>query len=427
MLVGLGLLFSAEAAFGQSIYVPKGKEDAEPEPLVLKLPYAFYNQSFGGAVAGVYGATGWPQKQSTFVATVIGGTGPAVAGYFVGQNFQMPLIDRLFLDPIIALSHFGTIDSYGNGNPNFRGQQAGTNDSDKNNFVEGYGNDNFAYLNFKYLLPIGHGKEVINAYVMDRGLLYKGATGGTSYNPLESGKTFVEVQPFLRDQTIDAKYGDFARRTNGVNFTLRYQNADFPANPSQGNTIRLRYSEDWGWFGSTTPYNVISGEYSQYINLGTTDRFRQMVLALDFWTADVPSWDESNVQGGQQIFHRPPPFQGANLGGLWRMRAYPTGRYNDRAAIYYCGELRLTPQWNPFTQIEWVEKYLGVAWWQWVFFTEVGRVAPSWTLDRLHEHMKMDAGVGVRAMVKGLVVRIDLAGSSESWGVNMMLSQPFQW
>jgi hypothetical protein len=53
------------------------------------------------------------------------------------------------------------------------------------------------------------------------------------------------------------------------------------------------------------------------------------------------------------------------------MRAYPTGRYNDRAAIYYCGELRLTPEWNPFAKIEWVEKYLGVAWWQWVFFTEV--------------------------------------------------------
>ncbi len=29
--------------------------------------------------------------------------------------------------------------------------------------------------------------------------------------------------------------------------------------------------------------------------------------------------------------------------------------------------------------------------------------------------------------MKGLMVRIDLAGSSESWGVNMMLSQPFQW
>ena len=112
---------------------------------------------------------------------------------------------------------------------------------------------------------------------------------------------------------------------------------------------------------------------------------------------------------------------------LWRMRAYPTSRFNDRSAIYYCAEIRLTPEWNPFARIGWVEKYLGVAWWQWVVFTEVGRVAPSWSFSELHSHMKFDLGAGVRAMVKGLVVRIDLAGSSESWNVSMMVSQPFQW
>lgn len=425
--MALWLFISAGSALGQSIYVARGKEDAPHEPMILAVPYAFYNEGFGGAVAAVYGATGWPQKQSTFVATVIAGTNTAGAGYFLGQNFQMPLIDRLFLDPIIGISHFGTLDSYQNGNPDFRGQQAGTNDSSVDNFVQGTGNDNFAYLNFRYLLPLGHGKEVINTYVLDRGLLYKGATGGTSWNPLISGKTFIEVQPFARAQTIDASYGDFTRRTNGLNFSLRYNNMDFVPNPSTGNTIRLRYSEDWGWFSSTVPYNVVSGEYSHYINLGATDRFRQRVLALDFWTADVPSWNDSEVQGGQTVFHRPPNFQGANLGGLWRMRAYPTGRYNDRSAIYYCAEARVIPEWNPFAHIGWVEKYLTVAWWQWVVFAEAGRVAPSWTFETLHKNMKFDLGAGVRAMVKGLIVRIDLAGSSESYGVNMMVSQPFQW
>ena len=427
LLAGLFLFFSQGAAFGQSVYVEKGKEDVEPQPQILKVPYAFYNATYGASVAGVYGATGWPQKQSVFMATVMTGSNGSVGGYFFGKDFQMPLIDRLFLDPIIGLSYSGQIDSFVNGNPNFRGQQAGTNDSDKNNFVEGYGLDNFAYLNFKYLLPIGHGKEIINTTVLDRGLLYKGATGATSYNPFTSGKTYLEVQPFARVQRITADYGDFPRATNGVNFSLRYENTDFRPNPSEGNTIRLKYAEDWGWFGSTIPYNVVSGEYSHYVNLGTTDEFRQMVLALDVWTAGVPSWDESEVQGGQQVFHRPPAFQGANLGGLWRMRAYPTGRFNDRAAMYYCGEVRLTPEWNPFTKIGWVEKYLTVQWWQWVFFTEVGRVAPSWTFETLHKNMKMDAGVGVRAMIKGLVLRIDVAGSSESWGVNMIVAQPFQW
>jgi hypothetical protein len=427
LLAGLGLLFSAQFAFGQSIFVAKGKEDAKHEPLILNLPYAFYNENFGGAAGWVYGATGWPQKQSTFVATVMGGTNSAAAGYFLGKDFQMPFVERLFLDPIIAISHLGTLESYQNGNPSFRGKQAGANDSSKDNFVEGTGNDNFAYLNFKYLLPIGHGKEVINTYVLDRGLLYKGATGGTSWNPLTSGKTFIEVQPFARVQTVDADYGEFIKRTNGINFGLRYNNMDFVPNPSEGNTIRLRYSEDWGWFGSTNPYTVVSGEYSHYINLGTSERFRQRVLALDFWTADVPSWNDFDMEDGQKVYQRPPGFQGANLGGLWRMRAYPSQRFNDRSAIYYCAEMRLTPEWNPFANIGWVEKNLGISWWQWVAFAEAGRVAPSWTLDTLHKHMKFDMGVGVRGIVKGLVVRIDLAVSSESYGVQMFIGQPFQF
>ena len=426
MPVGLGALFVVEAAFGQSLYVPKGKEDAAHQPLELKLPYAFYNEGFGAAAGGVYGVTGWPQKQSTFVATVIGGTNSALAGYFLGKDFQMPVIKRLFLDPIIALSTFGDIKSFRNGNPSFPDQQAGNNDSSENNYVKGSGQDNFVYLNFRYLLPIGHGKEVINTYVMDRGLLYKGATGGESWNPLD-GKTFISVKPFYRSQTISADFGDFVKRTNGIDFGILFQNTDLPSNPSQGNTLQLRYSQDWGWGDSSNPYNVLSGEYSHYFNLGPTEVFRQRVLALDFWTADVPSWNDFDTEGGQQVFHRPPAFQGANLGGLWRMRAYPTSRFNDRSAIYYCAEIRLTPEWNPFAKIGWVERYLSVAWWQWVFFTEIGRVAPSWTLDRLHQNMKVDVGVGIRGQVKGLVVRIDLAGSSETWGVSMIVSQPFQW
>ena len=64
---------------------------------------------------------------------------------------------------------------------------------------------------------------------------------------------------------------------------------------------------------------------------------------------------------------------------------------------------------------------------QWGFFTEVGRVVPSWNFNTLNKNQKFDLGVGVRGMVKGLVDRIDLAGSSESCGVNMIVSQPFQW
>jgi hypothetical protein len=113
------LLFSQEDVSAQSIYVLKGeeKEEAEGKPLILNLPYAFYDESFGGAAAWVYGATGWPQRQAQFVATVIGGTNSTATGYFLGKDFQMPWVPRLFLDPIIGLGHSGLLTAIRTGIP----------------------------------------------------------------------------------------------------------------------------------------------------------------------------------------------------------------------------------------------------------------------------------------------------------------------
>jgi hypothetical protein len=41
--------------------------------------------------------------------------------------------------------------------------------------------------------------------------------------------------------------------------------------------------------------------------------------------------------------------------------------------------------------------------------------------------MKWDAGIGIRAWAKGIVARIDKAYSDEGFGVQMMISQPFQF
>jgi hypothetical protein len=60
-------------------------------------------------------------------------------------------------------------------------------------------------------------------------------------------------------------------------------------------------------------------------------------------------------------------------------------------------------------------------------FAELGRVAPEWDVDRLHSDMKLDAGLGLRFLAMGIVARIDTAFSDEGFGVQMMISQPFQW
>jgi hypothetical protein len=62
-----------------------------------------------------------------------------------------------------------------------------------------------------------------------------------------------------------------------------------------------------------------------------------------------------------------------------------------------------------------------------VGLVEAGRVAPDWDFSELHRDMKWNAGLGVRAWAKGLVVRVDMAIADEGFGVQMMVSQPFQF
>jgi len=212
--------------------------------------------------------------------------------------------------------------------------------------------------------------------------------------------------------------------TNGLELGLTWDNRDFANNPSRGNSVRLEWSQDFGWLDSTDDWTNLQFEYDQYIDLGANKWFRQQVLALDFWTSYSPSWNElpnGNVTSG------PPPYTGSSLGGLWRMRGFPSSRFNDKAAIYYSAELRLTPHANPFDRWSWIQEHLGVEWIQVVPFVELGRVAPSWSLSELHRDMKWSAGIGLRFFAQGFVLRVDTAFSEEEYGVQMMVGQPFQF
>jgi hypothetical protein len=407
-----------------------GSEDAVKvqDPNVLKVPFAFYNSSFGAAVGYAYGGTGFPQKQSTLLLTIIAGSNSAYAFYLLSRDIKVPYAERLFFDTDLALSKFGTIQSYTNGNPDFPNERAGSNGSDKDNYVEGDGDDNLIRINFRYLLPMGDGKDpIVKPQVLEMGLPVDGSGGGDSLNPLQSGKTYIEVKPYWRDQTINTDDVNVNQGTNGIAFSVYRDNTDFTKNPSKGSSVRARYTRDWGWGDSSHPYEVGDAEISKYISLGSTDTFRQRVIAFDFWTADAPSWDDTSMKDGKIVFNRPPTYLGATLGGLWRMRGFPATRFNDQAAVYYAIEYRLIPEWNPFAHIDWMQRYLGVEWLQLVTFAETGRVAPAWSVSELHSTMKCDAGIGVRAMAKGIVVRMDIAGSKEGLAISMIVGQPFQF
>ena len=331
----------------------------------------------------------------------------------------------MFFDPIVSIGYFSDVDAYVDGNPDFPDQRAGSNESDQDDFITGSGWDTYFRLRFKYLLPIGSGRDqVLPAYKLSDGLLTDGASGATAWNPLSSGRTFLELRPFYRTQNIENDFIDEKQSTNGLQLNVFWDNRDYPHNPSRGNALTLEVSRDWGFAGSSASWTNVSAEYDQYISLGEVAGFRQSVLALDFWTAYSPTWE---VQADGSIAHRPPAFSGATLGGLFRMRAYPSQRFSDKAAVYYAAELRMVPNWNFFDRLPWLQQYVGVEWIQLVGLAEVGRVAPHYVISDLHSDMRWDLGVGVRLWAKGLVVRVDTAFSDEGFGVQMMVGHPFQF
>jgi hypothetical protein len=409
---------------------PADAEDAMEPSLrghdrVLSLPYGFWNESFGAAAAYVHAINGYPQPQAALLGTVMAGTAGSAMGFVMGQNIRLFGNERLFFDPVFSAGYFGDIDAYVDGNPNFAGERAGSNDSDPDDFITGSGSDTFFRLRFRYLLAIGSGRDqVLPRYQLSEGLLTGGASGATAWNPLISGRTFLELRPFYRTQNVENDDLDEEQSTNGLEFNVLWDNRDYPGNPSRGNALGLKVTRDWGLGNSSASWTNFSAEYDHYVSLGEIRGFRQSVLAIDFWTAYSPTWD---VLPDGTIAHRPPAFSGATLGGLFRMRAYPTQRFSDKAAVYYAAELRMVPEWNFLNRVPLLEERVGVEWIQLVGFGEIGRVAPEYDLEALHQDMRWDVGVGLRAWAKGLVVRVDVAFSDEGLGVQMMVGQPFQF
>ena len=137
--------------------------------------------------------------------------------------------------PSFSAGYFKNVNVYIDGNPKYLNERAGSNTSHSNDYVTGDGWDTFERLRFRYLLPMGSGREhVLPNYAFDKGLLSDGASGGDSFNPLRSGRTYVEVRPFDRSQNIENDDLSGRQTANGVEFSLFWDNRDCAGNPSRG-------------------------------------------------------------------------------------------------------------------------------------------------------------------------------------------------
>lgn len=413
-------------AAAQEILLREGQTNTLPGTFTV--PFAFYSGSLGPSVGASIGNRGFFQPQASAFATVVGSANGSLYGFLAIRDLEVPQTERLFVNGQLNVGRFSEIDMYTDGNPKFAGQRAGINDSDLENFITGEGTDVKVWTLFGYVLPLGSGvADPKSRLVLRDGIVVKGARDTSVWNPLYNGYTVVGIKPFYRNQEVDTdEAGERTVNTSGAEFILRYENTDFHDNPSRGSSQQMRYTRDWGVMDSSAPWESVDLTLNKYIPLAESPQSRQRVLALSMWWIDTPSWDESSIEDGKEVYHRPPTFAGASLGGLDRMRGYPDGRFSDRSAVYYSAEYRHIPDWNPLRDCGWLNRRNArVQWLQYVTGLEIGRVADEFDLGILHTDMKVVGLVGLRAMVNTLVVRADVGISDEGGAVQMTIDQPF--
>lgn len=404
----------------------------------LVLPYLFSTDSTGfSAGIGVI-KQGLLQPQTTLVASVFGGATQDITingqpeeanfsgGFISFSDFKLPYTNRLFFSFLGLKSYF----------PRSHYYIHSSNDSNKNDVFITSGDSNFFNTTFKYVLPIGEGLENPEGlYTLQDGFAM-GREGYGNGTPFLTGRTSIGLKTFFQSDNSDNTErwqdpdwwpGDTSVPTwdtNGLRFFLTHDNTDFDLNPSRGYHFQLQYSKDFGKGDSLQSWDFLEFKYNQYFNLDTFSFTKQNVLALSAWTGYSYSWDNNSEIVPGFDAHRPPPWEGARLGGFNRMRGYDNNRFLDKAAFYATAEYRTIIDYNPLKNNSMVP--VAVEWFQVVTFVEVGRVHDQYNFDLLSD-IKYDAGVSLRAMVAQLPVRLDVAYSDEGTYMWVMVNQPFDF
>jgi len=119
--------------------------------------------------------------------------------FLYSGDYQLPFADRLFFDTTLYRTNFTHNPQYVNGNPDYSDQAAGSNDSSINNRVFSHTQGQEYRFRFRYLLPIGHAKNSpIHTFRVRKGEVLEGyQAGGDSWNPLSSGRTIVQLEPYF--------------------------------------------------------------------------------------------------------------------------------------------------------------------------------------------------------------------------------------
>lgn len=249
----------------------------------LIVPYGFPSDSMGTTL-GVGGlAKGFLQDQLMVAGTVFGSDDSALGAILALWDYRLPYTNRLYASAMGSWGYYPRQRAYAEGPGGYTGVRAGSNDSDKDDYVEDSGQDNWWDVKLEYVLPIGSMKhQAIANYNLKRGLLVSGASGGDEWNPLSSGATVAVLRQFNRYETYEVEPDDISGAVHAIEFGLLYNNTDFTPNPSRGSSQYISYNRDFGWLESDHSWTFIDFETSKYFDLGPTSLARQQVLALNF-------------------------------------------------------------------------------------------------------------------------------------------------
>ncbi|EEX93412.1 hypothetical protein VIOR3934_12837 [Vibrio orientalis CIP 102891 = ATCC 33934] len=361
------------------------------------LPFYFSTETLGNTfgIAGV--AKGVGQPQAALFGMALYSDKDSYVGFVSAFNYA--LSDSLLFSTQMYQAQF-------NQNPYYLGEQ-GDNSSVAGDKTVTDGFEQNYQFEFKYLLPWGNVERqgLMGAFQPIRDVDFA--------SPLESGVSSLVVTPFFSSRELDI-YNQPEKAT-GLELVLDWDNRDSVRNPTKGSHTSVELTvggESWQSEEIWTKWEL---QNSQYFALGPLgELFDQQVIALDFYTADTPSWDST----------KPPEQEQVRLGGLYRLRGYTSGRYHGRSAVHYSAEYRVLPDWQPLDDIPLVN-YYDLPWWQWVLFAEAGRVADEYDAKTLHTDMQWNLGGAVRFQVEGIVVRAELAKGADEGTFRVMINQPF--
>lgn len=367
------------------------------------VPFAFTSESLGNAVGIAGVAKGVLQPQMSLLGMGLYTDKGSYVTYLSMANYQTDNNWLLGLD----FYQGNYIDS------NYYLAEQGNNSNQGDDITVTTATESKYRASFRYILPWGDGRKLGTqaGYIPNREL--------SGSDPNSSGVSSIEIRPFYSTRDLDVAYQE-PEETWGVELNLDWDNRNDTRNSTEGSRTRLNftyspeYKDDASWA-------KVSFENNQYWDLGSLgDIFDKQVLAFSVYTADTPTWNQCT----DNVCNRPPEYERVKLGGLYRLRSYTAGRFHGRSAINYTAEYRVMPEWQPLGSWPIFSLY-NIPWWQWVVFSDVGRVADEYNLKTLHEDMKWSTGGAIRFQVEGVVVRTEMAWGNDESLFRVMVNQPF--